>query len=56
MLDLKSVKPFQSLDSLLQSLILVRLGQELGTDSTTARAVAGVVDAVVNLLQHLLTP
>jgi short subunit fatty acids transporter len=56
MLDIKSVKPFMSLDSLLQSLILVRLGQELGTDSATARAVAGVIDAVVNMIQTLTTP
>ena len=56
MLDLKSVNPFKSLDSLLQALVLVRLGQELGSDSATARAVAHAVDAVVALVQHLVTP
>ena len=28
----------------LQSLVLVRMGQELGTDSQTARAVADTID------------
>lgn len=54
MLDLTCVKPFRSLDHLLQSLILVRLGQELGSDSQTARAVAAVVDAVVALIHNLV--
>lgn len=31
-------------DELLRALVLVRLGQELGTDSDAARAVAGVVE------------
>jgi len=55
MLDLTRVKPARSLDSLLQALVLVRLGQELGSDSATARAVASAIDAVMALLQHLLT-
>jgi len=35
------------LDGMIRSLLLVRLGQQLGTDSELARAVAGFMDAIV---------
>jgi hypothetical protein len=36
-------------NALLQSLVLVRLGQELGTDSQIAQAVAHAIDLVLSL-------
>ena len=36
------------IDSLIQSLVLVRLGQELGTDSELSRAVAQFIDAALS--------
>lgn len=36
------------IDSVIRSLLFVRLGQQLGTDSDLARALAGCIDAVVN--------
>jgi len=35
----------------LQSLVLVRLGQELGSDSSLARSVAAAIDCVLDLLR-----
>jgi hypothetical protein len=35
------------IDRIIQSLVMVRLGQELGTDSDLARAVASVVDFAI---------
>jgi len=32
------------MDKLLHTLLMIRLGQELGTDSQTARAVADTID------------
>lgn len=39
---------------LLEALVLVRLGQELGTDSDLAQAIAGGIDACVRLLSFFL--
>ena len=39
---------------LLEQLLLVRLGQELGTDSELARAVAGVIDVAFRLAASIL--
>lgn len=39
----------------LQSLVLVRLGQELGTSSDTAQAVAHTIDFVLGTLARLLS-
>ena len=36
-------------DRLIQSLLLVRLGQELGSSSDAAQAVAGAVDFLIRL-------
>lgn len=36
---------------ILNSLLLVRLGQELGTDSPLARAVAAAIDTALRLAQ-----
>jgi len=33
-----------------QSLVLVRLGQELGSDSSAAQTVAGVIDFLITLI------
>ncbi len=37
----------KSFDTIIVALSLVRLGQELGSDSPLARAVAALIDAVV---------
>lgn len=39
---------------MLQSLVLIRLGQELGTDSRTAQAVAAVIDVILNSLSKVV--
>jgi len=38
---------------LLEQLLMVRLGQELGTDSDLAQAVAGGIDAAIRLASSL---
>lgn len=38
-------------DNALVALVLIRIGQELGTDSPLARAVSGVIEAVFRLAQ-----
>jgi len=38
-------------DPIVRSLLLVRLGQELGCDSQLARALASVVDAVIGMFK-----
>ena len=40
-----------SWNGLIQTLVLVRLGQELGTDSRLARAVHDLFDAVLTVLR-----
>ena len=42
------------INSLIQSLVLVRFGQELGTDSEIAQAVAHGIDLVVSTLSRFL--
>jgi hypothetical protein len=41
-------------NTLLHSLVCVRLGQELGTSSELAQAVAGSIDFVLKTLSRLL--
>lgn len=41
-------------DDLIQGLVLVRLGQQLGTDSELAQAVAHSIDFVVGTLARFL--
>lgn len=53
MLDLSSVKAKKSWDEVLQALVLVRLGQELGSNSALAGSVAAAVDAVLELVKQL---
>jgi len=36
------------------SLVMVRLGQELGTSSDLAQAIAGVIDAAIAILGRIL--
>lgn len=43
--------PRVKLNSLLHALVLVRLGQELGTDSRLARAVHDMIELVVAVLK-----
>jgi hypothetical protein len=43
------------LDDLVQSLVLVRLGQELGTSSDLAQAVAGVVEVLIRAASAFCT-
>lgn len=38
------------LDRIIQALVFIRLGQQLGTDSDLARAVAHAIDVAVSLL------
>jgi hypothetical protein len=42
------------MNSLIQSLVLVRIGQELGTDSDIAQAVASGIDLLVSTLARFL--
>jgi hypothetical protein len=42
------------INSLIQSLVLVRFGQELGTDSDIAQAIAHSIDAAVSLVARFL--
>jgi hypothetical protein len=42
------------INSLIQSLVLVRFGQELGTDSDIAQAIAGGIDFLVSSLSRFL--
>jgi hypothetical protein len=43
------------INSLIQSLVLIRFGQELGTDSEIASAVAHSIDAVVSVVARFLS-
>jgi hypothetical protein len=38
----------------LEALVLVRLGQELGTDSDLAQAIAGGIDVAIRLISSFL--
>ena len=40
------------LDSLIQSLVLVRFGQELGTSSELAQAIAHTIDFAVQIVSR----
>jgi hypothetical protein len=42
------------INTLIQSLVLVRFGQELGTDSDIAQAVASGIDLLVSTLARFL--
>lgn len=42
------------LDKVIQALVFVRLGQQLGTDSDLAQAVAHSIDVAVSVLSRLL--
>ena len=41
------------LDRIIQALVFIRLGQQLGTDSDLAQAVAHGIDVAVSLLARL---
>ena len=41
----------RTIDNLLPALVLVRIGQELGTDSSAARVIHDAISAVLNLLR-----
>ncbi len=43
----------RQIDKLIQALVFVRLGQQLGTDSDLAQAVAHCIDLVVSTLSRL---
>ena len=43
------------LDRLIQALVFIRLGQQLGTDSELAQAVARSIDLVVSTLSRFLS-
>lgn len=53
MLDLSRALAKKSWDEVLQALVLVRLGQELGSDSALAHRVAAAVDAVLELVKQM---
>ncbi len=40
-----------AVDDILRSLVLIRLGQLLGTDSTAARAVHDLIEAVFSIVR-----
>lgn len=42
------------LDAIIRSLLLVRLGQELGSDSESARLIAAFIDAAVSAASRFL--
>lgn len=42
------------LDRLIHSLVMIRLGQELGTDSQAARAVATALDVLIQGIKGFL--
>lgn len=42
----------QRFDRLIQALVFVRLGQQLGTDSDLAQAVAHGIDLIVSMLSR----
>lgn len=42
-------------DKLIQALVFIRLGQQLGTDSDLAQAVAHSIDLVVSTLARFLS-
>jgi len=42
------------LDRLIQALVFIRLGQQLGTDSDLAQAVASCIDLLVSTLARFL--
>jgi len=44
----------QHLDRLIQALVFIRLGQQLGTDSDLAQAVAHSIDLLVSTLARFL--
>lgn len=44
----------RQIDRLLQALVLIRFGQELGTDSEIAQAVAQSIDILVSSLARIL--
>jgi len=44
----------QKLDRLIQALVFIRLGQQLGTDSDLAQAVAHAIDLLVSSLSRFL--
>jgi hypothetical protein len=43
------------LNRLIHSLVMIRLGQELGTDSQIAQALAGSIDVLVASLARFLS-
>ena len=42
-----------TMNKLLHALLLIRFGQELGTDSPSARAVADTIDLLVGMARFL---
>jgi len=53
MLDLSRVGAKKTWDEALQALVLIRLGQELGSDSALAHSLAAAVDAVLELVKQM---
>lgn len=41
-------------DRTIHSLVMIRLGQELGTSSESAQAITGIVDMLVSVLGRIL--
>lgn len=47
---MKTTRPWKwSVDDLVKSLLLIRLGQMLGSDSTAARAVHDLVESLLSI-------
>jgi hypothetical protein len=41
-------------DRILESLLWVRVGQELGSDSDLAQTIAGGIDAAIKIIGHVV--
>jgi hypothetical protein len=56
MFRMQTEKPMQRLtwSRVIDSLVMVRLGQELGTSSELAQSIAGVIDAAIAILSRLI--
>ncbi len=44
--------PREGMDALLRALLLIRVGQLLGSDSSLARAIHDLIEAIIGLAQQ----
>lgn len=53
MLDLTRAAARRTWDEVIQALVLIRLGQELGSNSALAQSLASAVDAALEVIKQL---